>query len=279
MRAQMLYDVNNQQPSTPYSPSTARAPITTSAYKEQLRFPITTTASGQSLGFHVSSDIAVNSPSERRMKSGGKQASIYSTPQVLLPESIKSPAFQPVSASNQSTAGYPLTGTSIINSSTYGTQMSHDQQMQAWHQSQVKQIQKKQRRSYVYDTPATPSAASVILTPQNISTIPKQNQAPTTLNDGKTQRGPTPSPFQFRLPSSQVRSASSSIISDTQSKTKNPKLKINRPQQGIPIPPQRMDRLDEDPQETSNGNKSSKVTSALIHREDSQSSVTDITET
>jgi hypothetical protein len=272
MRAQMLYDVNNQQPNTPYSPSTARTPTTISAYTEQLRCPITTTFSGQSLGFPVPSVIAVDPPSARRMKSGDKQPNIRSTLQALPPESITPSVFQPVPASNQSTAGYALTGTSIINSSTYRTQMSHEQQMQAWHQNQVKKIQKKQPRSYVYNTP--PIAASVILTPQNISSIPKQNQAP-----DKTQRGPTPSPFDFRHPSSQVRSTSSSIISDIQSKTKNSKLKTNRTQQEIPIAPQRMDRLDEDPQETSHANKSSRVTSALIHREDSQSSITDITET
>jgi hypothetical protein len=73
-------------------------------------------------------------------------------------------------------------------------------------------------------------------------------------------------------------SAPSSTISDTQPKTRNQNSRINRSQQEAPIPPQRMERLDEDSQETSNTNKSSTVTSALIHRKDSQSSTTDITE-
>jgi len=278
----MLYDSNAQQPNTPYTSSVSRTPG--SAYIPKLRpLQMTTTFSNQSLGFHVPTDVIVHPTSERSMKSGDKQTTTYSTSRVLPPENITPSLFQPVSVSNQSTADYPLAASSIVNSSTYRTQMSHEQHMQAWRQEQVKKIMKKQRHCYVYDAPPQPTmvdrvSTAAILTPQVLSTATKQGQAPETPDTGQTQRGPTISPFHFPITSSEVRSAPSSIVNGIRLKTKNQKLKINRPQEGIPIPPERMDRLDEDPQEKSNTNKSSKITSALIQRKDSQSSVTDIKE-
>jgi hypothetical protein len=283
IRAQMLYDANSQQPTTPpYPPSVSRVPTTVSGYIQQLRPPITTTLSGQSLGFQVSPDIIVHPPSERSLKLGSIKATTHSTAHVLSPENVTSSTFQPASTSNQSTADYPLAGSSIVNSSTYRTQMSHEQQMQVWRQEQVEKIQKKHRHCYIYGVPRQSNAvdrvtSASILTPQIIP-VTKQQQAPPTSPDGKTERGPTPSVFYYPPPSSQMPSAPSSTISDTQPKTRNQNSRINRSQQEAPIPPQRMERLDEDSQETSNTNKSSTVTSALIHRKDSQSSTTDITE-
>jgi hypothetical protein len=279
----MLYEANNQQPNTANVPCVLRTPPTGSAYMQQSRLPLTTTFSDQSLGFHVSPDINVQSTSEQSIKSRSKQAATHSTPRVSQQEPITPSLFQPVPPSNQSTADYPLETSSIINSSTYRTQMSHEQHMQLWRQEQIEKNQKKKRYGYVYGLSPQPtsvdkSSNDAILTPQILSTTTRQQQVPRISDTARTPRQPTRPPFKFPIPSSQVRSTPSSIIIDTQSKPKNQKLTINYPQQPAPIPPPRMDRLDEDPQETSNASKSSKVTSALIHRKDSQSSTTDITE-
>jgi hypothetical protein len=279
----MLYEANNQQPNTANVPSVLRTPTTGSADMQQSRLPMTNTFSDQSLGFHVLPDINVQSTSEQSIKSRSKQAVTHSTPRVSQQEPITPSLFQPAPASNQSTVDYPLETSSIINSTTYCTQMSHEQKMQLWRYGQIEKLQKKKRHGYVYGVSPQPTSADktssdAILTPKVLFTTTRQQEVPRTSDTGRTPRLPTRPPFEFPIPSSQVRSTPSSIISDTQSKPKNQKLKINYPPQPAPIPPPRMDRLDEDPQETSNASKSSKVTSALIHRKDSQSSTTDITE-
>ncbi|CAF4963403.1 unnamed protein product, partial [Rotaria socialis] len=105
-----------------------------------------------------------------------------------------------------------------------------------------------------------------------------QQQAPPTAGGGGTSRKPTQSPFRFPVIPDDVRTAPSSTISDIQVETSHRKTKRNRRQKKVPIPPKRMDRLDEDMRETSHTHKSSKVTSALIHRGDDQSSTSDVTE-
>lgn len=282
----MLYDANNQQSTLPYTPSTSRAPTTVSGYKQQVGAPLTAIISGQSMGFHISPDIVVQPPSERSTKSTDKQEITSVIPRVLPRGNISPSMFQPVSASNQSTADYPLADSSIANLSTYRTQMSHDQHMQAWRQNKVEKMQKKQKHTYIYGISPQPNvvdrvSTAAILTPQIISTT-KQRQVPPTPYTTDFQRGPTPSPFRFPpSQSSQIRStssSSSSVMNDTQSKSKNQRnSKLNRPPEEIPVPPPRMDPLDEDPQEISSTNISSKdYTAALIHRQDSQSSVTDV---
>ncbi len=312
-RVKMLYDANNQQLNSPNIPS----PITVPTNIRQIRQPIVTISSAQSLGFTVSSNDAIQPSSEIKTKSRGAGPS---TARSLLQKNLTPLEFQPASASNLSTADYPLIGSSVANSSTFRTQMSHEQQMNAWRQKRIEKIQKKQRHGYVYiESPQSALSDrvfnAVILTPQIISTVPNQQQAPPTtttdqtarqptnppfrfprtsstdqtarqptkppfrfprtLSTDQTARQPTQSPFRFDDSSSQVRSAPSSITRDTPSKNNTQQLQTTHPQQGAPAPPPRMDRLDEDPQEISDVNKS---TSVLIHRKDSQSSTTDKTE-
>jgi hypothetical protein len=261
----MLYDTSTQQTDTSNTAATSSNQITTAI-------------SNQSLGFPISPDITVQPPSESSARSTQNQTNVYLTPRGLQRENLTPSLFQPASASNQSTADYPPPASSTANSSTFRTQMSHEQHMQAWRQDQMGKIQKTQRHCYIYDPPPQPLlvdrvSTAAILTPQILSTATKQQQVPPTPNTGKTPRRPTVSPFNFSLPSSQIRSAPSSIISDTN----NQKLKTKLQQQNIPIPPKRMDRLDENPQEISNTNKPSKTTSVLIHKDDSQSDTSDVT--
>ncbi len=282
-RAKMLYDANNQQLNSPNVPSVSRPPTTVSANMQPIGPPIFTALSGQSLGFPVSSNDTSQPSYEFKTKSRGEQMAGSTTARTLLQENLTPSQFQPASATYSSTADYPSISSSIVHSSTFRTQMSYDQQMQAWRQKKIEKIQKKQRHGYVYGEPpqsALPDrvANSVILTPQIIFTTTKQQQAPPTPSIDQTARKPTKSPFRFLPSSSQVRSTPSSITSDTSSKTKTQRLQTTPPQQAAPIPPQRMDRLDEDPQEISDVNKSSKSTSVLIHRKDSQSSTSDKTE-
>lgn len=286
IRAQMLYDASTQQPCSPYSPSPSpsHVPTTVSGYKQQLRAPLTTTVSGQSLGFRTSPDVIVHPPSDRSSESTEKQIPTSTIPRISPRGNLTPSIFRPAPTSNQSTADYPFAESSIANLSTYRTQMSHEQHMRAWRQNKVEKNQKKQKHAYIYGASPQPTlvdrvSTAAILTPQILPTTNQQQAPPSSYADG-IQRRPTPSPFQFPPPSSQIQSISSSVISDTQLKPKNQRLKINRPPQNIPPPPPppRMDRLDEDPQETSSANQPSKMASALIHRQNSQSSITDNTE-
>jgi hypothetical protein len=278
IRAHMLYDTNNQQTDTSYTAATSQTPTTATFSNQQFQRPITTAISDQSLGFPISPDIIVQPPSESSARSTQNQSNVYLTPRAFQRGTMTPSLFQPASASNQSTADYPLAASSTANSSTFRTQMSHEQHMQAWRQDQMGKIQKTQRHCYIYGQPPQPLlvdrvSTAAILTPQILSTATKQQQVPPTPNTGNTLRRPTVSPFHFPLPSSKIRSAPSSIISDTN----NQKLKTKLQQQNVPIPPKRMDRLDEDPQEISNTNKPSKTTSVLIHKDDSQSDTSDVT--
>ncbi|CAF1098078.1 unnamed protein product [Rotaria sordida] len=283
-RARMLYDVSAEQMNSPHISSVSQTPTIISAYnQQQQRNLMTTTLSDQSLGFHVSPSVIVHPPSDTSTRSREKQVNDYPIRRALQRELLTSSLFQPVSTSNQSTADYPLAASSIVTSPTLCTQMSHDQHMQVWRQNQVEKLQKRRRHCYIYGTPSQQPlvdrvSTATILTPQILMTIPKQQQAPSTSSDGKTRRIPTISPFRFPVPSDQVYTAPSSTISDIQVETNNQKSKRNRRQKKIPIPQKRMERLDEDIQETSNANKSLKMTSASTRRKDVQSSSSDITE-
>jgi hypothetical protein len=100
------------------------------------------------------------------------------------------PVFQGIPESTHSTADYPLAnGSSTTNFSTLRTQMSHAQHMQAWHQNQLRKLQKKRTNCYHYGTPIQRPveerlASAAILTPQ---IIPQE----------KNPRPPSSSPFPF----------------------------------------------------------------------------------
>jgi hypothetical protein len=279
-RAQMLYDANNQQTTTQYSINEFQTPIPSN---QQLRYPVTTTDSQGSLGFPIPINDTIHPSVVSDMQLKEKKGNKYLTSSGFQQENISPSRFQPASPSYQSTNEYPLATPSIANSSTFCTQMSHDQHMQAWRQNQMEKIQKKQRHCYVYGPAAQPSLAdkvstAAILTPQIIPESAQPSQISLISKNGKFIRQPTKPPFHFPPPLNQMPTTASSIISDTQSKTNNQKLKINRRQQRIPAPPTRMDCLDENPPETSTEDKSIKRTSAIIHRQGSQSSITDTTE-
>ena len=127
--------------------------------------------------------------------------------------------------------------------------MSHAQHMQAWQQHQMKKIRKHRPYSYVYGPPPQRPleeklATAAILTPQIIPT--KEN----------VQRLGGSSPFRY----------------PRQDKTINEKKKKKHTKQKSPR------RTEENPQDKSLKKKSLRTTSALIHREDSKSSVSNVTE-
>ncbi|CAF4181382.1 unnamed protein product [Rotaria sp. Silwood2] len=280
-RARMLYDVIAEQMNTPHISPVSQTPTIISTYNQQQRPLMTTTLSDKSLGFHVSPSVIVHPPSDTSTKSREKQLNDYPIRCGLQRENLTPLLFQPVSASNQSTADYPLATSSILTSPTFCTQMSHDQHMQAWRQNQVEKLQKKRPHCYIYGTPSRQPlvdrvSTATILTPQILMTTTQQ-QAPPTSDDGEIRRGPTVSPFRFVVTPDQVHTAPSSTISDIQVETNNRKPKRNRRQKKTPIASKRMERLDEDVQETSNANKSLKITSSVIHRNDVHSSSSDAT--
>ncbi|CAF3644565.1 unnamed protein product [Rotaria sp. Silwood1] len=280
-RAQMLYDVIAEQMNTPHISSVSQTPTVISSNNQQQRTLIHTNLSDQSLGFHLSPDIIIHPPSDSSTKSKEKQVNDYPMRRGLQQGTFVPSLFQPLPTSNQSTADYPLAASSILTSPTFCTQMSHDQHMQAWRQNQVEKIQKKRRHCYMYGTPSQQPlvdrvSTATILTPQILSTTIQQ-QAPPTTNDGKIRREPTLSPFRFPIKPDQLHTAPSSTTSDIQVETNNRKLKRNRRQKKSAVPRKGMERLDEDVQETSNANKSLKMTSALIHRKDADSSSSDVT--
>ncbi|CAF4340006.1 unnamed protein product, partial [Adineta steineri] len=121
IRAQMLYDANTQAPNAPYNSTTSQTPITATSFTQKLRSSVIDTSNNHSLGFHISSpNITIQPPSDSSTRSRQTQTTDHLTP-IL---------FQPASASNQSTADYPLAASSAANSTTLRTQMSHDQHMQ-----------------------------------------------------------------------------------------------------------------------------------------------------
>jgi hypothetical protein len=277
IRAQMLYDVNIPQPTTPYSIHESQTPT---PLNQPLRRPVAATVSQGSLGFPIPSNASVHPSIVTGIQLKEKQATKYPPSHVSQQDNISPSQFQPAPSSNQSTADYPPATASVANSSTFRTQMSHDQHMQVWRQKQMEKIRKHRRHRYVYGPPPQPFLAdkvsnASILTPQILHETTKQQQVPPTPNTVKFERQPTQPPFHFPMPSRQMPISSSSITSDTQSKPINQTSRIN---QRSAVSPQRMDSLDEHPQEISHKNKSSKKTSTLTHRVDSQSSITDTTE-
>ncbi|UJR37331.1 hypothetical protein I4U23_030039 [Adineta vaga] len=282
IRAQMLYDTNVQQINGSHASTSSHTPTTAMSLNRQRSVPVTTYFSDRSLGFRTTPDIIIQPPSESSTKSERTQITDHQTPRIRRQEQFPPTTFLPDSPSIQSTADYPLATTSMTNSSTFRTQMSHDQHMQVWRQDEMEKIQKKQRHCYIYGPPPqTPLQDKVsrtaILTPQLLSTVTRQQQAPSTADNDATQRQPTISPFQFPDLSRQVRTTSSSTASDTVTRDNNQQSTKKHRQKTSPIPPPRMDRLVEDPHETNNKNISSKtIISAQIHQEDSSSDTSDI---
>ncbi|CAF0929613.1 unnamed protein product [Adineta ricciae] len=287
IRAQMLYDTSTQQMNMSSSPKSSRTPTTAASLSGQRPAFASTMTSDRSQGFQITPDIAIQPPSD----SGSKSVKTHLTSRSAYHTTQHSPytplTFLPGVPSTPSTADYPAATTSIANSSTLRTQMSHDQHMQAWRQGAMDKIQRKQRYCYMYGPPPqTPLADKVscvaILTPQILTTATTQQEAPpfrqqetpSTTGGGKLQRPPTKSPFNFSVSSQQIRTASSSAESDIITSENDRQLKGKCEEQAIPIPPQRMERLDEDPLEISVTAKSSIITSALIsrHKSDSDSS-------
>jgi len=242
----MLYDVNAQQANTRSQPA--------SIASQQLRILPKSNTSIKSDGFPYPPNIVVQPPSDSSTKSQGyrpsyqRQASQNASP-VIINNLNGSPIFQGVPESNQSTADYPMApGSSVANFSTLRTQMSHAQHMQAWRQSQLKKIQKKRPHCYVYGPPPQRAleekvATAAILTPQIISP------------DDNPQRLPSNSPFRF----------------PRQDNTINERKKNNQEKRLRPT-------TDKTNQDKSIQKKSLRTTSALIHRKDSQSSVSNVTE-
>jgi len=242
----MLYDANAQQANTRSQPA--------SIASQQPRILPKSNISTESRGFPYPPNIVVQPPSDSSTKSQGKrpsyqrQASQNSTP-MIINNLNGSPVFHGVPDSNQSTADYPMApGSSVANFSTLRTQMSHAQHMQAWRQNQLKKIQKKRPHCYVYGPPPQRApeekiATAAILTPQIISP------------DDNPQRLPSNSPFQF----------------PRQDNTINERKKKNQEKRIRPT-------TDKTNQDKSIQKKSLRTTSALIHRKDSQSSVSNVTE-
>ena len=289
IRAQMLYDASTQQMNMSPSPNSSRTPTTAASLSGQRAAFASTMISDRSQGFQTTPDITIQPPSD----SGSKSVQTHLTSRSAHRTTQHSPyaplTFLPGSPSTPSTADYPAATTSITNSSTLRTQMSHDQHMQAWRQGAMDKIQRKQRYCYMYGPPPqTPLADKVscvaILTPQILATTTmqqeppptRQQEPPSTTGGGRVQRPPTKSPFKFPVPSQQIRTASSSAESDITASENDRQLKGKCEEQTIPTPPQRMERLDEDPLEISVIGESSIITSALINRRKSDSDSSDM---
>jgi hypothetical protein len=239
----MVYDAYAQQANTPRSPVGSQVPST---FIQQTK---------SKLGVHHPPTVVVQPPSDSSIRSSGKrppferQESQNSTP-LIINQVNGTPIFQAVPESTHSTADYPIAnGSSITNFSTLRTQMSHAQHMQAWRQHQMKKIHKHRPYCYVYGPPPQRPieeklATAAILTPQIIPT--KEN----------VQRLARNSPFQY----------------PRQDKTINEKTKKKHERQRSPID------IEENTQDKTIKKKSLRTTSALIHRKDSQSSVSNVTE-
>ena len=248
-RAHLLYDANNQHLKAHNASSTSHAPTTASPNPPSLRTPMTGAFLTQNRGFLMPSTNLDQSPSTGQMN--------------LTPSQ-----FQSVLESNQSSAGYPIEGSSVVRSPIFHSQMSYEQRQQAWRQKQIQKIQKKQRYCYVYSDPGTPAPRdrlinATIVSPQPVFTQRTQQQPPPTPSTGSFIRQPTQSPFSYPPPATRAYTSSVQI--------ENPSPKPNNPPPPVipPAPPKRMDRVDEDPQESSNADNSTITTSALVHRKDS----------
>jgi hypothetical protein len=217
----MLYDAA-QQSDTSRSAFASQVPSTVS---QQGRTQLKAGISPKSLGFEPLPTIAVQPPSDSTTTSRGKrppyqrQETERSTPLIINPTD-GTPIFQAISESTHSTADYPLAnGSSIANSSTLRTQMSHAQHMQAWRQQQLKRIQKKRPHCYHYGAPLQRPleekvATAAILTPQIIST------------DNNLQKIRSSSPFRYphqtkTINEKQTKSTSSSSNTDKHKQDKS----------------------------------------------------------
>lgn len=240
-RVRMLCDANNQQRNVHNASCTSYAPTTASPNPQPPQAPTTTAFRSQSRGFLVPT-TNVDQP--------------VSTDRRLSP-------FQPGHDSNQSSADYPMEGSSVVRSPILHTQMSFEERQQTWRQKEMQKIQKKQRYCYVYGDPGTSAPRDrrtnvTIVTPQDVSTQKIQQQAPPTPSTGPFVRPATQSPFTFPPPTTRAQIPSV--------KNENPSPKPDNPP---PPPPKRMDRVDEDPQESSNADNSTITTSAIVHRKNS----------
>jgi hypothetical protein len=141
IRSCMLYDTHAQQSNTPHSSSVTQVPPEIS---QHLRDP-SNIYNSKKLGSHVIPNVIVQPPSDSNTHSKGNRPSYQRQESArsgspMIPRVNGTPIFQAVPDSNQSTADYPMVnGSSMTNSSTLRTQMSHAQHMQAWRQAQLKQ--------------------------------------------------------------------------------------------------------------------------------------------
>jgi hypothetical protein len=171
----MLYDANTQQSPSHVNPSS----LFTS---QTVRLPVSAAETG-SHGFSTSP--------------------LHPFEQAAVVTKRTSTVLHTISVSNQSTDDYPRTsGSSIINSSAFRSQMSHDQHMQYWHQHEARKIQEKRLFGYTYGPMSSPATAdgvttATILTPQIISTDNIRAELVTSPNSKLTVRKPTKSPFLF----------------------------------------------------------------------------------
>jgi hypothetical protein len=193
IRSSMLYDANAQQADTPRSPVVSQVP---SSISQPMRFLAKASGTPRSLGFQTTPTVVIQPPSDSTTTSKSKRPSYQrqetevSDP-LLINQLTTTPVFQGITESTHSTADYPMAnGSSTTNHLTLRTQMSHAQHMQAWHQNQLRKIQKKRSNCYHYGTPIQRPveekiAAAAILTPQ---IIPEESTS---------QRLPSSSPFPY----------------------------------------------------------------------------------
>jgi hypothetical protein len=244
IRSCMLYDTNMQQINSSQVPSTA-------SQQAQMQLE-------SRLGVLRPPNVVIQPPSNSSIRSKDKrptyerQESHHSTP-LIINQFTGTPTFQALPESTHSTTDYPIANSSsITNFSTLRTQMSHAQHTQAWQLQQTKKYHKKRPYCYIYGPPPQRPleekvATAAILTPQLI------------LPNGETQRGFHNLPFQF----------------PPQDRTINEKTKNKQGRQRSPV---LSSHIEENNQDTSIKKKTLRTTAAIIHRKDSQSSVSNVTE-
>ena len=176
IRSAMLYDTNAQQADTPRSPNVSQVPSTIS---QPTPFLAKSSGTPRSLGFSIAPTVVLHPPSDSTTTSRGKrpsyqrQETVASDP-LIINQLTTTPTFQGIPESTHSTADYPMAyGSSTANTSTLRTQMSHAQHMEAWHDKQLRKLQKKRTNCYHYGAPIRRPveqkiAAAAILTPQII---------------------------------------------------------------------------------------------------------------